>query len=58
MIANAIASNFFNKVNKDGQHFVLFNNIIYLLIDGTQIKERDCNIHMSNRNKRKIETTK
>ena len=58
MTANAIASNLFYQVNQDGQRFVLFNVIIDLRTDGTQIKEGDSLIHMYNGNKRRRETTK
>ena len=58
MTANAIASNLFSQVYRDGQHFVLFNAIIYSRTNGTQIKEGDSFIHMSNVNKRRRETTK
>ena len=40
MTANAIASNLFSQVDQDVQRFVLFNSIIYLRTNGTQIKER------------------
>ena len=58
MIANAISSNLFPQVNQDGQLFVLLNAIIESRTYGTQIKEGDSFIHMSNINKRKRETNK
>ena len=58
MTANAIASNLFSQVDQDRQHFVLFNDIVYSRNNSTQIKEGDSFIHMSNGNKRSIETTK
>ena len=58
MTANGIASNLFSQVDQDGQHFVLFNSIIDSRTNGTHIKEGDSFIHMSNRNKRRRETTK
>ena len=58
MTANAIASNLFSQVDRDGQRFVLFNFIIDSRTEGTQIKEGDYFIHMSNGNQRRIDTTK
>ena len=58
MTANAIASNLFSQFNQDGQSFLLFDAIIDLRTDGTQIKEGDAFIHMPNGNKRRRETTK
>ena len=58
MTPNAIASNLFAQVNQYGQNFVLFDAIIYSLTEGTQIKEGGTFIHMSNGNKRRIDTTK
>ena len=48
MTANAIASNLFSQVDQDGQRFVLFNAIVDSCTNGTQIKEGDAFIHMSN----------
>ena len=45
---NSIESNVFAQVDQDGQHFVLFNAIIDSRTNGTQIKEGDSSIHMSN----------
>ena len=58
MTANAIESNLFSQVDQDGKHFILFNYIVDLRTDGTQIKEGGSFIHISNGNNRKIETTK
>ena len=58
MIANAIARKLFYQVDQARQRFVLFNATIDLHTDGTQIKEGDYFIHISNVNKRRIETTK
>ena len=58
MTANTTANNLFSQVDQDGQRFVLFNAIIYWRTDGTQIKEGDSLIHISNGNKRRRETTK
>ena len=58
MKANVIASNSFSQVDQDRQRFSFFNTNIYSRTDGTQIKEGDYFIHMSNGNKRRIETTK
>ena len=58
MTSNAIASNLFSQVDQDGQRFVLFNAIIYSRTNGTQIKEGESFIHMSNGNKMRRETTK
>ena len=58
MTANTIESNLFLQVDQDGQRFVLFNAIIDSRTNGTQNKEGDSFIHMSNGNKRKRETTK
>ena len=58
MTANAIASNLFSQVDKYGQRSVLFDAIINLRTDSTQIKEGDAYIHMSNVNKSRIYTTK
>ena len=52
MTATAIASNLFSQVNQDGKRFLLFNAIIDSHNDGTQIKEGDYFIRMSNGNKR------
>ena len=56
MAANAIANNLFTQVDQDGQHFVLFDKIIYHRTDGTEIKEEGAFIHMENGNKRRRET--
>ena len=58
MAANAIASNLFAQIEQDGQRFVLFDEIIDWQTDGSQIKSEDAFIHISNRNKRRRETTK
>ena len=58
MTSNSIESNLFAQVDQYGQHFLLFNEIVYSRTDGTHIKEGDTFIHMSNGNKRRIETTK
>ena len=58
MTANEIASSLFYQVDQDGQCFVLFNAIIYLRTEDTQIKERESFIHVSNGNKRRRETAK
>ena len=58
MTANAIASNLFSQANQDGQRFLFFNAIIDSHTNGTQIREGDTFIYMSNGNKRKRETTK
>ena len=58
MASNAIASNLFEKVDQDGQRFVLFDEIIEWRTDGSQIKLEDAFIHISNGNKRRRETTK
>ena len=58
MTANAIASNLFAQVDRDGQLFVLFTAIIDSCTDCTQIKEGGSFIHISNGNKRRRETTK
>ena len=58
MTANAIASNLFSQVDQDGQHFVLFDAIIDLRTNVTQIKEGETFIHMSNGNKKRIDTNK
>ena len=58
MTANAIASNLFAQVDQDGNRFVLFDEIIDIRTDGTQIQKDDAFIHMSNGNKRRRETTK
>ena len=58
MTANAIARNLFSQVDQDGKRFILFNYIVDLRTDGTQIKEGGSFIHISNGNKRKRETTK
>ena len=57
MAANMIANNLFAKVDQDGQHFVLFDEIIDARTDSTQIKISDAFIHMNNGNKRRRETT-
>ena len=58
MPANAIASNLFYQVNQYGKRLLLFNAIIDLRTNGTQIKEGDSFIHMPNGKKRRRETTK
>ena len=58
MTANTIASNLFSQVDQDGQHFVLFDAIIDLRTNVTQIKEGETFIHMSNGNKKRIDTNK
>ena len=58
MAAYAIVSNLFAKVDQDEQRFVLFNEIIDWRTDGSQIKLEDAFIYISNRNKRRRETTK
>ena len=58
MTSNSIASNLFVQVDRYGQHFVLFDAIIYSRTYITQIKEGDAFIHISNRNMRRRETTK
>ena len=58
MTANAIASKLFAQVNQDEERFVLFDAIINSHTNGTQIKEGDAFIHISNENKRKRDTTK
>ena len=56
--SNAIASNLFSQVDQDGKRFLLLNAIIDLRTNGTQIKEGDSSIHVSNGNKRRRDTTK
>ena len=56
--ASAIASNLFSKVDQDGQHFILFDAIIDLRTDGTNMIKGGVFIHMYNRNKRRRDTTK
>ena len=58
MAADAIASNLLVQVDQDGQRFVLFDEIIDWRTDGSQIKSEDTFIQISNRNKRRCETTK
>ena len=58
MTSNAIASNLSSQVDQDGKRFLLFNTIIDSRAGGTQIKEVDSFIHMSNGNKKRIDTTK
>ena len=58
MKSNEIASNLFSQVDQYGQRFALFNAIIDSCNNGTQIKEGDSFIHMSNGEKRRRETTK
>ena len=54
MAANIIANNLLAQVNQYRQRFVLFYDIIYARIDGTQIKILDDLIHMKNVNKRRL----
>ena len=58
MTSKAIEINLFSQVNQDGRNFLLFNSILDSRTDGTQIKEGDNVIHVSNGNKRRRETTK
>ena len=58
MTTNEISSNLFSQVDQDGQRFLLFNAIIYSRTDGTQIRVGGSFIHLSNGNKKRIETTK
>ena len=39
MAANEIARKLFSQVDQDGQRFLLFNSLIDLRTNGTQIKE-------------------
>ena len=57
MADNAIASNLFAQFDQDGHRFVLFDEIIDWRTDGSQIRSEDAFIHISNRNKRRRETT-
>ena len=58
MTENNIASNLFAQVDQNGNHFVLFDEIIDHRKDGSEIKQNDAFIHTSNGNKRRRETTK
>ena len=58
MTANNIANNLFAQVDQDGNRFVLFNEIIKHRKYGSDIREDDVFIHMSNGNKQLQETTK
>ena len=58
MTSNAISSNLFYQVDQDRQRFLLFNAIIDSRTYGTQIKEGEYFIHMSNGNRRRKDTTK
>ena len=58
MTSNSIASILFDQVDHDGQHFVLFDAIIYSRTIGTYIKDGENFIHMSSVNKRRRDITK
>ena len=58
MTSIAITSKVLSQVKQDGQSFLLFNAIIDLHTDATQIKVGDSVIQMYNGNKRRRETTK
>ena len=55
MTANAIASTLFSQFDQDGQHFLLFNAIIYLRTNSTQIKEGDSYIYICPMERRGVE---
>ena len=57
MTTNAIASNLFSQVNQDGKRFVLFDAILDLRADDTQIREGGYFIHISNGKNWSRETT-
>ena len=58
MAANEIANNLLAKVDQDGHCFVLFDEMIDHITDGTDIKEEDAFTHMGNGNKQRRETIK
>ena len=58
MTANNISNNLFAQVDQDGNRFVLFNEIINHIKDGSEIREDDAFIHMFNGNNQRRETTK
>ena len=51
MVANAISNDLLSQLDQYGQHFVLFEGMIYHRTYGAEIKEEDAFIHIVNGNK-------
>ena len=56
--ANIIAENLFAQVDEKGNHSVLFDEIVDVRIDGTQVLQQDAFVTTSSGTYRRVTTTK
>ena len=58
LVANLIAENLFAQVYEEGKRSVLFDDIVDVWTDGTQVLKQDAFVTMSSGTQRRVTTTK
>ena len=58
LAANLIAENLFAQVDEEGNRSVLFDEIVYVRTDGTQVLQQDAFVNTSIGTQRRVITTK
>ena len=58
LAANLIAENLFAQVDEEGNRSVLFDEIVDVRTDGTQVLQQDAFVNTSSRTQRQVITTK